>query len=102
MRKRSTARGHSYLVVTGVTRAEDPECITSDTLDYCAKLAQKMDALGKRAAACPCATGWQGQAMCEHGQIRAGLARLRRAMIIVHSGGRPVGSRPGQAAVTNP
>jgi hypothetical protein len=88
MRKTALIAAALVFVVSGVTRAEDPECITSDTLDYCAKLARKMDALSNMPPHAH-ALWLQGQAMYEHGQIRAGLARLRRAMIIVRNGDGP-------------
>jgi hypothetical protein len=85
MRKTALVAVALVFVVCGATLADDPECITSDTPAYCAKLALKMNTLG---AMPPHAHAlWlQGQAMCERGQIRAGLARLRRAMIIVRNG----------------
>ncbi len=76
------------LLVCGVysaSRADDPECITSDTPAYCEQLAKKMNALGTMPPHAH-ALWQQGRALCERGQIRAGLARLRRAMIIVRNG----------------
>ncbi len=72
-------------VAGGVSRADDPECITSDTPAYCEQLALKMNALGTMPPHAH-ALWLQGQALCAHGHIRAGLARLRRAMIIVRNG----------------
>jgi hypothetical protein len=85
MRKTALIAAALVFVVCGATLADDPQCVTSDTPAYCAKLALKMNALGTMPPHAHVL--WlEGQAMCERGQIRAGLARLRRAMIIVRNG----------------
>ncbi len=84
MRKTALLAVALLFVAGGVTHAEDPECITSDTPAYCAKLARQMNALSYMPPHARTLRA-EGQAMCEHGQVRAGLARLRRAMVIVHS-----------------
>lgn len=63
----------------------DAARVTSDTTVYCLRLAGKVEASGELP---PLAQAlWiEGRAMCEHGQVRAGLARLRRAMMIIHGG----------------
>ncbi len=85
MRKLALLAATLVFVVIGMSLAEDPECITTDTLDYCAKLERKMDSLANVPPHAQ-ALRMQGQTMCEHGQIRAGLARLRRAVIMSRNG----------------
>ena len=55
--------------------------VTSDTTGYCLDLARQMDATGPMPR--PARLLWEmGRDMCLHGQVRAGLLRLRRAMMI--------------------
>ncbi len=68
--------------LAGASPADDPMTVTTDTPEYCLHLADHMDAQG------PMSTNaralWQrGRSMCEHGHIRGGLARLRRAMMVM-------------------
>jgi hypothetical protein len=71
-----------------------PAQITSDTVEYCGELAAQVSglmmdpptALMIRAAA----LSDEGQHMCEEGQIRAGIARLRRALLMLQGpAGKP-------------
>ncbi len=58
--------------------------VTSDTAVYCLNLARRME---EEAGTMPpqIRVLWeQGRDMCQHGHIRGGLARLRRAMMITH------------------
>ncbi len=85
MRKTALIAALLVFGVNSASRADDPECITSDTPAYCEQLATKMNTLGSMPPRAH-ALWLQGQALCERGQIRAGLARLRRAMIIARNG----------------
>ena len=57
--------------------------VTTDTLEYCNRLAQELmqahyapeSALELRA---------EGQQLCQNGQIRGGILRLRRASVLMH------------------
>lgn len=64
--------------------AEPPEAIqvTSDTRAYCDALEDRMSRLGGDAEAGRLAE--EGAAMCRHGQVRGGIIRLRRALILAH------------------
>ncbi len=58
---------------------QDPMTVTTDTSEYCLGLADRMDT---DADMPPHARVlWRsGRTMCEHGHVRGGLLRLRRAM----------------------
>ena len=66
----------------------DPMRVTSDTPQYCDTLANQV-AQASRAhpAAMPQAKSLaaEGQRMCDEGLIRGGLARLRRALLMLQS-----------------
>ena len=64
---------------------QDAAKVTSDTAVYCLHLAARIEAAGEVP---PLArTLWvEGRNLCERGRVRAGLARLRRAMMIIHGG----------------
>ena len=75
----ATVRGEEY----------PPAVILTDTVEYCDHL-QRL--IGDRAARTPEAHRLfnEGRRMCDHGEIRAGIARLRQALILVRT-------RPAQA-----
>ena len=66
-------------------RADDPPSfvLTSDTPVYCAQLARQLADRHsplldvQRLLA-------EGREMCENGEVRAGIRRLRRALVILH------------------
>ncbi len=63
--------------------ADDPMTITTDTPEYCLSLAEHMRARGDMPQ--HALMLWQrGRAMCLQGHIRGGLARLRRANLVMH------------------
>ena len=65
--------------------ADDPASVTTDTALYCLSLADRVEAAGEMPP--PARALWlEGRAMCQNGKVRAGLARMRRAMMIIHSG----------------
>ncbi len=64
-----------------VAWADEPMPVTSDTPAYCLGLAQRMEDAGSMPP--QMRVLWeQGRELCEHGHIRGGLMRLRRAMMI--------------------
>ncbi len=73
--------------VTGAVsaRADDPQSftLTTDTPQYCAQLAKQVGdrhssiADVKRLLA-------EGRALCDRGEVRGGIRRLRRALVILH------------------
>ncbi len=66
----------------------DPLTVTTDTPEYCNNLAARVAAAQhSRAAAQPEAQRLadEGQQMCDAGLIRGGLARLRRALLLLDS-----------------
>jgi hypothetical protein len=72
------------LVIVGPARPMSAEYITSDTLDYCDALANKMEA-AQNVPADARALLVEGRTMCENGHVVGGLRRLRLAMLIMHS-----------------
>ena len=71
----------AIVLVAGPAGSQDPMTITTDTMEYCITLADRM-AEGEMPPHARLL--WRnGRAMCEHGQVRDGLARLRRAMLMI-------------------
>ena len=72
----------SALAQADLLPGQDPMTVTTDTSEYCLGLADRMDA---DADMPPHARVlWRsGRTMCEHGHVRGGLLRLRRAMQMV-------------------
>ena len=69
--------------LAGTVPGEDPMTVTSDTPEYCLTLAETMRTKGAMSEHAHML--WQrGRAMCEQGHIRGGLARLRRAILVMH------------------
>ena len=66
----------------GAFLVDDPMTVTTDTPEYCLSLADQMQAQGEMSANAHIL--WQnGRSLCEHGHVRRGLARLRRAMMVI-------------------
>jgi hypothetical protein len=55
--------------------------ITTDTLEYCVNLQQMVVQRGSRLPEVHKLLN-EGRRMCDHGEIRAGIARLRQALIL--------------------
>jgi hypothetical protein len=69
--------------LAGAAAADDPMTVTTDTPEYCLSLAEHMRAKGDMPQ--HALMLWQrGRAMCLQGHIRSGLARLRRANLVMH------------------
>ncbi len=76
-----------FVLATAARAQTPPPRITSDTAEYCAALKQRFDGIARRAQTPVTAEVSElyiaGGRMCEHGQIRGGLLRLRRAIVIL-------------------
>jgi hypothetical protein len=69
-------------VVDGQTPVEQ---VTTDTPEYCLHLLERLRQieLGRPPSKDVAFLSDEGRRMCDHGQIRAGITRLRRAMQIM-------------------
>ena len=70
-----------------------PMIITTDTPEYCLRLLDRVSEL-VRLAATPIPREvtdltTEGHRMCEHGQTRGGIMRLRSALVLMEKGGGP-------------
>jgi hypothetical protein len=74
--------------VTGQTGALE---ITSDTPEYCLHLLDRLSSLVRQAVQPPphevTDLSSEGQRMCDHGQPRGGIMRLRRALVLMQQAG---------------
>lgn len=65
------------------TQEQPPVAVTTDTVEYCVQLQGLVSAKAplppdvKRLFV-------EGRRMCDHGEVRPGIARLRRAMWLLH------------------
>jgi hypothetical protein len=68
-----------------------PQQVTSDTPEYCSRLLDRISELARTTQAPPSyevtALSIEGQRMCNQGQTRGGLLRLRRALVLLLQGG---------------
>jgi hypothetical protein len=75
----------------GSVSAQAPAEITSDTPEYCLHLLDRVSALVNVAPAPPpqevTALSAEGQRMCDHGQVRGGIMRLRHALLLMQQHG---------------
>jgi hypothetical protein len=64
-----------------------PQQVTSDTPEYCSRLLERISELARSTSAPPSyevtSLTIEGQRMCNQGQTRGGLLRLRRALALV-------------------
>jgi len=69
-------------------QSRDPT-VTSDSPEYCVVLMDRITGLSHAAATPPptdaAVLSQEGEKMCIHGQIRAGILRLRRALMIMRN-----------------
>jgi hypothetical protein len=78
-------------------QAHDPAPmeVTTDTPEYCVYLQDRIHALILAASAPPpheaANLSTEGQRMCEHGQTRGGIMRLRRALLLIQRDDPPPG-----------
>jgi hypothetical protein len=70
-------------------QTHDP-IVTSDTPEYCDVLLNRITGITRASAAPPptevAVLSQEGERMCVHGQIRGGILRLRRALLIMRNG----------------
>ena len=93
-------RAHALCLVLGLCCAARgalaqgrPAEVTSDTPEYCAQLAERIQAM-ERGAREPLphellALSDEGQRLCDHGQTRNGITRLRRALLLLRHPAEP-------------
>jgi len=80
-------------ILAGPVTSEEPAAhVTTDTPEYCLHLLDRVSSMVNVAAVPPPSEvtdlTTEGQRMCDHGQLRGGIARLRRALLLLqHSGG---------------
>ena len=81
-----------FVLPAGRAIAEDdgqqaPMEVTTDTPEYCQQLADRVHTLVAVSSAKPprevADLSVEGQKMCEHGQTRGGIMRLRQAILIM-------------------
>jgi hypothetical protein len=94
MRMLLRARVLGLLVIIGLgsdplQSAEDPMRVTTATADYCVQLRSMVDEFVGRTSLRPPAEVLSlmrdGEQMCERGQVRGGIARLRRAFMMLRA-----------------
>ncbi len=75
-------------VVTNASAQEAPMPVLTDTPQYCVELSAEVEeerqALLSPAPAEVEALAQEGRQLCAMGQIRGGIVRLRRAMVLLH------------------
>jgi hypothetical protein len=71
--------------------------LTTDTPAYCAQLAKQV---GDRHSTIPDVQRLlaEGHDMCDHGEVRGGIKRLRRALVILHHRKAPKDVPPSKPA----
>jgi hypothetical protein len=82
------------LGVMPVASQAPPQRVTSDTPEYCLRLQDRVSEMVRVASAPPphevTSLSTEGQRMCDQGQTRGGILRLRRALLMMmHQGEQP-------------
>ncbi len=75
----------AWLCVAGLARADETPSfvLSSDTPAYCAQLARQV--ADRRSMSLDVQRLLsEGREMCESGQVRGGIRRLRRALVLLH------------------
>ena len=76
-----------WLGVMTVEAQSPPQQVTSDTPEYCLHLLDRVSELVRGAPAPPpqevTFLSSEGQRMCDQGQTRGGILRLRRALVLM-------------------
>jgi hypothetical protein len=83
------ASGRSGFIVSAHAQSHDP-IVTSDSPEYCGVLMSRISGL-TQTASMPLPTeaaelSEEGERMCDHGQTRGGIMRLRKALLIMSHG----------------
>lgn len=84
----------TVIVAMPVVGQSPPQQVTSDTPEYCLQLLDRVSEMVRGAPAPPpqevSSLSNEGQRMCDQGQTRGGILRLRRAlMLMLHSNAAP-------------
>jgi len=79
--------GLAVFAALPVASQPPPEQVTSDTSEYCLHLLDRVGDMVRMATAPPpqevTSLSTEGQRMCDQGQTRAGILRLRRALLLM-------------------
>jgi hypothetical protein len=71
------------------SRTAQPESVTTDTPEYCLHLRDllsgQLQALRRQPSTDVIYLSREGQLMCDQGQVRAGILRLRRALVLMRA-----------------
>lgn len=59
--------------------------VTTDSLEYCQELAQRLEGLPRGREGLPRSLGQEGLRLCAEGHVRTGIARLRRAIRVARA-----------------
>src|SRR5215472_14182053 len=77
-----------WLGAAPVTGEAPPQEVTTDTPAYCLRLLDQVGELVRNTASPPpqevTFLSSEGQRMCDQGQTRGGIMRLRRALLLMH------------------
>ncbi len=84
------------ITLTQPARAQEPIQITTDTPAYCRQLLDRVSELVQAASTPPpgdvTSLAAEGEKMCAEGEVRGGILRLRRAvMLLLSQSGDPSG-----------
>ena len=74
------------LVPYGGVAEDRPMRVTTDTLEYCVELHGRVDEMVRVAPSPPpelTSLETEGQRLCDSGQLRGGILRLRRALMLL-------------------
>jgi hypothetical protein len=78
-----------FVVTLAYAQSHDP-IVTSDTVEYCGVLMDRISGITRTTAMPPpteaAVLSEEGERMCVHGQTRGGILRLRRALEIMRHG----------------
>jgi hypothetical protein len=82
-----------------------PMEVTTDTPEYCVYLQDRLHTLVLAAVAPPphevTDLSTEGRRMCDHGQTRGGILRLRRALLILRHDDPPASQPPASGSQTS-
>jgi hypothetical protein len=70
----------------GAVAEDPPMSVTTDTLEYCLQLHGRVDEMVRGVPTPPpelTSLATEGQRLCEQGQLRGGILRLRRALMLL-------------------
>jgi hypothetical protein len=74
------------LAAGGAWPADPPMEVTTDTPDYCAQLARAVGARNSQLAEVQRLL-MEGRELCGRGEVRGGIVRLRRALVMLNQDG---------------